>query len=51
MARSPAEAAEWVASFRREEASLLAKDVFTVVDSLPDGVRCLGPKLVFKHEV
>jgi hypothetical protein len=48
MAREPAEAAAWQASFRREEDSLLSKGVFTVVDQLPPGARCLSPKIVFK---
>jgi len=48
MAREPAEAAEWVAGFRREEDALIAKKVFVVVDSLPPGARCLGTKLVMK---
>ena len=48
MARPPQEAAEWRESFRREEDALLEKGVFTVVDSLPPGVRCLGAKLVFR---
>jgi transposase InsO family protein len=48
MARPLQEAQEWRDSFLREENSLIEKGVFTVVDSLPPGVRCLGAKLVFR---
>lgn len=48
MARPAKEAEEWRAGMRREEESLIEKGVFTVVDSLPPGAKCVGAKLVFK---